>query len=500
MRSARKRALATVLATMSFGVTALVQPPGAAAAPLPSAGLGFEATTDFGSLYNIERIIGAQDLWAAGYTGKGVDVALIDTGVSPVPGLDDGRVVYGPDISFDSGNPDLRYLDSYGHGTHMAGIIAGRDPVAAACARCANASPYSNPDRFYGVAPDSRIVSVKVGATDGATDVSQVIAGINWVVAHKNDNGLNVRVLNLSFGTDSLQPYLLDPLAYAVERAWSAGIVVVVAAGNDGLAVLSVANPASDPDVIAVGGDEPNGTLDVRDDTVPPFATHGTILRTVDVAAPATHVLSLRVPGSMVDLQNPGGVVGERFIRGSGTSQAAAVTSGLAALLVQKFPTATPDQIKAYLLGTARPIGLLSGLMLPLLGNPVNKIWAGSGVVDGRPAVKLKSLPLSTQVNLPATGLGSLDLARGTGWVLLDGVEVRGELDILGLLWDAKSSPAKGIDGSWDGNRWTGNRWTDGGWTGNRWTGNRWTGNRWTGNRWTGNRWTGNRWTAGIWS
>ncbi len=429
MQAARKRLLAGALASISFGVTALMSTPGAGAAPAPS--LGYDATTDFGSLYNIERVVGAQDLWAAGYTGEGVDVALVDTGVSPVAGLSDpDKVVYGPDVSTDNGNPDLRYLDSYGHGTHMAGIIAGNDGAT-------QGKGYADPAKFNGIAPDARIVSVKAGATDGATDVAQVIAGINWVVDHKDADGLHIRVLNLSFGTDSVQPWLIDPLTFAVERAWNAGIVVVVAAGNDGAAAAQVANPATDPKVITVGGDETNGTLDTKDDTVPAFAQHGNLVRSVDVIAPATHVLSLRVPGSYVDVNNPGGVVGDRFIRGSGTSQATAVVSGLAALLVEKFPTATPDQIKAYLTGSARPIGALSNLKLGgLLGsvgsltglsglglcsNPVTNAYSGCGVVTVSPAVGLKKLAPSVQLTLPATGLGSLDAARGTGSLLLDG-------------------------------------------------------------------------------
>ena len=187
MGSARKRAL--VLVGVLAGMTASQLSTGVAgAAPAPVASpLGFDATADLGSLHNIERIIGADELWKDGYTGAGVDVALIDTGVTPVPGLDDGQVIDGPDLSFDTADPDLRYLDSYGHGTHMAGIIAGRDAVdpAAPGAR----SPYTDADRFDGVAPDARIVNVKVGATDGAVDVSQVIAGIDWVVAPQGRPG-----------------------------------------------------------------------------------------------------------------------------------------------------------------------------------------------------------------------------------------------------------------------------------------------------------------------
>ena len=95
-------------------------------------------------------------------------------------------------------------------------------------------------------------MSVKAAAANGTTDVSQVIASIDWVVQHRNDNGLNVRVLNLAFGTDSRQSYVLDPLAYAAEVAWRKGIVVVVSAGNDGPTTTGLNDPAYDPHVIAV--------------------------------------------------------------------------------------------------------------------------------------------------------------------------------------------------------------------------------------------------------
>ena len=140
--------------------------------------------------------------------------------MAPVPGLDgEGKLINGADLSFDSQSESSRYLDAYGHGTHMASIIAGNDGTK---------------HGFRGVAPGAHIVNVKVGATDGTVDVSQVIAAIDWTVQHRNDPGLNIRVISLSYGTDSLQDYQIDPLTMAVESAWRNGIVVVVSGGNGG--------------------------------------------------------------------------------------------------------------------------------------------------------------------------------------------------------------------------------------------------------------------------
>src|SRR4051812_32931318 len=127
-------------------------------------------------------------------TGKGVGIALIDTGVAPVPGLTGGNVVNGPDLSFDSQDPAKRYVDGYGHGTHLAGIISARSP------------------QLTGLAPDAKLTSVKVASANGAVDVSQVIAGVDWVVEHRADDPKNpVKVLVLAYGTDSTQKYQVDP-------------------------------------------------------------------------------------------------------------------------------------------------------------------------------------------------------------------------------------------------------------------------------------------------
>jgi len=209
----------------------------------------YDPASDPYSMQNITAAGGEQSWWNAGYTGKGVDVAVIDTGVAPVAGLSSpGKVINGPDLSLDSQSPSVQYLDTNGHGTFMAGLIAGND---------------GQPGGYRGVAPDARIVSLKVGVSDGGTDVSQVIAAIDWVVQHRNDKGMNIRVLNLSYGTNSTQPYQIDPLAFAVEQAWKAGIVVVAAAGNsgsqNGASAQGLADPAYDPEVLAVGATDTMG-------------------------------------------------------------------------------------------------------------------------------------------------------------------------------------------------------------------------------------------------
>ena len=459
--------------------------------------------TGKGTSYDFTRAIGARTLWQQGYTGSGVDVALIDSGVAPVRGLRaPGKIVHGPDFSWESQAENLRYLDTYGHGTHMAGLIAGREGPAGA--------PYHlNDHNHFGVAPDARLISLKVADAKGLTDVTQVIAAIDWVIAHRNDAGMNIRVLSLSFGTDGTQTYLLDPLSFAVERAWKKGIVVVAAAGNTGFGDLSLNNPAFNPFVIAVGASDTQGTPSVSDDVVPSWSTTGNLLRKPDVVAPGTSIVSYRNRQSYIDQQHPEGRIGDRYFKGSGTSQATALTSGAVALLLDHRPSLKPDQVKKALTKSATR---LSG---------ASSNAQGHGLINLPSAMSYSSFFLSGQLHLPGTGLGSLLGARGSHRVLSSGQPLVNQTDIFGQPWLASTLTNLGnsllgvFNGSllsgtrfitdpvlglvwttvgWDRKDWTGSRWTDESWTGSRWTGSRWTGSRWTGSRWTGDTWSSASW------
>ena len=446
--------------------------------------LGYDVSNDEGSLYDVGQITHARDAWSHGYTGQGVDVALIDSGVAPVKGLTSGNVLNGPDLSFESQTPALTNIDSYGHGTHMASIIVGRDVQM-------SSSKYASSDthRFNGIAPDARLISLKVAANDGAVDVSQIIAGIDWVIAHAHDPGFNIRVLNLSYGTDSTQDPSVDPLDFAVENAWKAGIVVVVSGGNDGNNRKALADPANDPLVIAVGADDPHNTDSIGDDTVPSFSQHGTSTRFVDLIAPGVHILGLRDPGSHIDQDNPQAVVNGRFFRGSGTSQAAAVVSGLSALYLSRYPNATPDQVKnALMLSATAP-------------NSVKALYSGVGVPDVNKAMGFKPSQLGAQLPTGANGTGSLEASRGHAHVNDGTSDLTGEMDIFGAPFNAATwSLASAAGNAWTGGTWNGNTWTGATWSGNTWTGATWSGNTWSGNTWTGNTWSGNTWTGATWS
>jgi serine protease AprX len=485
--------------------------PDATATPLS---LGFDPATQPGAMTNVTRVTGAQDLWRQGLTGAGVDVALIDTGVAPVPALSNAtKVVVGPDLSFESQDTDLRYLDTFGHGTHMAGIIAGRE--AAPGTGYAYANDRTN---FYGMAPDARLISIKVGANDGAVDVSQLIAAIDWVVQNRSANGLNIKVLNLSFGTDSVQSWILDPLSQAAEVASRAGILVVAAGGNDGESSRGLADPAVNPHVLAVGAADTKGTDSLADDVVPSFSQHSAsalLGRGPDLVAPGVRIVSASVPGSVLAQAHPQALVGNgAFLRGSGTSQAAAVASGAAALIWQRWPNLSPAQIRELLVRTATP---LTGISQAHQGAGALNL---TRITSHSPALTAGLADLALGVtSVASSGLGSLDAARGTHIVTLDGVPLTGDRDIFDERWwssvlatqSATRSAWNLTTGTFNGNEWIGSgftadttsvagrTWSGRTWAGRTWAGRTWAGGTWTGRTWAGRTWAGGTWTGGTW-
>jgi serine protease AprX len=459
----------------------------------------YAPTTDAGSLYNTTLQTGAQAYWKAGYTGKGIDVAVIDTGTAPVPGLATaGKLVNGPDLSFESQAKNLRYLDTYGHGTHMAGIIAGRADAAVA------GSYAGDTTNFLGMAPDARIVSVKVADAMGAADVSQIIAAIDWVVQNRTTGGLNIRVLNLSFGTNTTSPYTVDPLCHAVEAAWKKGITVVAATGNAGYYMTpggpGLTSPARDPYVIGVGATDTMKTLSTADDRVASFSSSGVVgsggTKNPDLVAPGRSIISLAVPGSFIDqTYGASGSVTGGFMRGSGTSQATAVMSGAAALVLQQHPTWTNNQVKALLTSTAR--NLTAGTLTPAA--------QGKGTLDLAKALSVTSVAAAYSYT-NSTGAGTLELARGSAHLVDNGVVLNGERDVFGdavstaTLASRRTAGTAWTGGTWNGRMWSGSSFTGSNWTATTWSGRMWSGRMWSSEVWSGRMWSGRMWSAGTWT
>jgi serine protease AprX len=447
-----------------------------------------------GSMYNVVRDINAQNFWGAGFGGAGVGVALIDSGVAPVADIAT-NLVDGPDLSLDAMGDSQDGIDAFGHGTHMAGIIAGKDPSAPT-----DPKKYSSlqPTVFMGVAPDATLINVKVAAADGSVDVSQVIAALGWVVEHHGDPGLNIRVVNLSFGTDGTQDATLDPLAYAAEVAWRSGIVVVVSAGNNGFGHPQLNDPASDPFVIAAGAQDQYGTPSTGDDVIADFSSRGNLQRRPDLMAPGRSIVSLRDPGSLIDTMYPSAQATTDLTKGSGTSQAAAVISGAIALVLQRYPTLTPDQVKALLIATGHPLKTSAGVQLEAGMKTFDLGQVGSKIADVQSG-KIRSAQSFAQ----GSGMGSIDAARGS-YHLVDpatGATLQGEVDITGNAWDPTSWSAAALSGrTWSGSQWMGRTWSGRTWSGRTWSGRTWSGRTWSGRTWTGAGWTGGSWSGTSWA
>jgi len=428
------------------------------------------------------KVVRADDSWRAGLTGRGVTVALVDTGVADVADLA-GRVVpvtddlSGATTSCENLSGEATCSDSYGHGTFIAGLIAGNGT--------------SSRGAWKGVAPEAKVLSVKIAGRDGSADVSNVLAAIQWVVSFKDRYG--IRVLNLSLGTNSTQSYRLDPLNFAVEQAWSAGIAVVVSAGNLGPAAQTISKPADDPWVITVGAVDDRGTTGLADDAVPNFSSHGPTaadgLAKPDVVAPGGHVTSLRAPGSEIDTRFPNYIDGS-YRKGSGTSMAAGVVSGTVALMTQADPAVTPDRVKFALMSTARPAASSDPMAV------------GAGVIDAYGAALAAPAGTANQGLDRSTGLGSLALSRGTTLVRtagLLGVPLTGPLTAQLLPFDSVLFTTVAWTGSnWQGSNWQGSNWQATTWYGSNWQGSNWQGSNWQSTTWYGSNWQGSAW-YGAW-
>ena len=415
------------------------------------------------------RALRAEQVWQAGVRGQGVTVAVIDTGITPSADLSGRLVTVRNDSGEDapcknlSGRPTCD--DQYGHGTFVGGIIAGDGA--------------SSSGTYSGVAPRSNLLAVKVAGPDGSTDVSNVLAAIQWVVSFKSR--YNIRVLNLSLSTDSTQTYRTDPFNYAVERAWDAGIVVVVSASNRGPNPQTVSKPADDPLVITAGALDDRGTPGIGDDELPDFSSRGpTIadgLAKPDVVAPGAHLMSLRSPGSTVDQQFPESIYGA-YRRGSGTSFAAAATSGVVALMLARNPGMTPNQVKYALVNSARPVRASSDPMA-----------VGSGEIDAAAAALAPPAGAANAGVIRSNGTGLLDASRGQVVVQTDtvpAVRVNGVLTAQLVLWDPTGFLLGWNPLSWYISTWALTPWLPLTWTGDDWGGRNWGGGAWESSAWEG--------------
>jgi serine protease AprX len=342
--------------------------------------------------------------------GAGVRIALVDTGVSDTDALnrESGRLV---DAADSSRSGEVRtggtYLDGYGHGTFMASVLAG-------------GAVDGTRGRALGVAPGATVLVVKVARRSGSTSLSRVLGGLDWVAGHADQ--VDVASLSLSHERPG-DAYGPDPLTDAVEAVRDAGITVVVAAGNTR---GTVGDPGFDPRVLTVGA------ANLRTGRVAPFSGSDVVqgVQKPDVVASGVHVLGLLPTGSVIERADETLHLRHGLFRGSGTSQATAITSGLAAIFLAANPDATPTQVKASLRCAASDL---------------------RGQRDGGGLVHA-----TTDVCSDADGQ-ALD---GSG-------DATGEVDF-------------------DANAWAANAWAANAWAANAWAANAWAANAWAANAWAG--------------
>lgn len=426
---------------------------------------------------------GATTLATAGDTGQGVTVAVLDTGIDNLPDFA-GRLIDGVDLTGD-GNP---FDDQYGHGTFVAGLIAGDGA--------------SSGGQYSGEAPGASLVSIKVAGADGVTHLSTLISGLQWAVDHETAD--NIKVLNISLGFKPFESTVINPLDQAVEATWRSGITVVTSAGNAGPSNGTILSPGDDPLAITVGAlddlAQPTVSADDMNDfsSVGPTSPDGWIKP--DLVTSGRSVVSLAAPGSTIYQQNPSALVGSANFVGSGTSFSAAIVSGAAALILADNPGLTPDQVKARLLGTTNP---------GPVGNP---FVDGHGALNAYAAatapsmnfnqfslLTLPTLPGQTVSLSPLRGISTWNASRWSGGTAQSGWNGGTSSGGSGG-WSPRSWNGDSWAGSaWNGWAWTGSAWDTGGWTGSAWDGGGWTGSAWDGSGWTGSAWDGSAWTGSAW-
>ncbi len=319
--------------------------------------LEYDSVFDTGVSY--PSLAGADALHAQGVSGLLVTVAVLDTGYWKHPALDTtalglGRVLAQYDALGDSSDSTMVGVlgltsvgattdtDSSGHGTHVTGIMLNTQKTA--------------DGRYFGMAPNANLVSVRAFDSNGRGTYSSVIRGIEWIV--RNKAAYRIRVLNLSLGATPRSYYWQDPLNRAVMKAWQAGIVVVVSAGNEGPLAQTITVPGNVPYVITVGAMTDNFTpANPADDRLASFSSAGPTYEGFvkpEVVAPGGHIWSLMSTYARIAQDHPSYQNDGDYFTMSGTSQAAAVVSGAVALLLQAEPGLEPDAVKCKLMASAR--------------------------------------------------------------------------------------------------------------------------------------------------
>jgi serine protease AprX len=454
--------------------------------------------------------VGATDAWSSGFDGAGVGVAVIDTGVTPsddfvgnaanfntgASGSQGGnRIIANVAVNGSATTTD----DGFGHGTHIAGSIAGDGSLLSG--------------KYIGIAPGANVINVKVSDDKGGATLSDVIAGMEFVF--KNSTTYNIRVVNMSLNTSVAQSYKTDPLCAAAEALWFHGIFVVTAAGNSGNAADAVGYcPGNDPFVMTVGSIDDGATASYGDDVPASWSSFGTTqdgFTKPELLTPGVGIISDMSSSSRLYQQHPSNVVDQYYFSMSGTSMSAGVMSGVAALVLQSHPDWKPGQLKCTLISTSRPLaGNNSMFRVPRAGDASSQsmptcdsdtgiapsVGFGRIVQVGFIAGALDQMgpvAAATYLNVSLNDLGLANFVPGTTFDL-------SMVNWSAIKWDAiKWDSIKWDSIKWDSIKWDSIKWDSIKWDSIKWDSVKWDSVKWDSIKWDSIKWDSIKWDSIKW-
>ena len=415
--------------------------------------------------------------------GAGVTVALVDTGVDPAAdGL--ARVEH---VNVSGG----RNGDGLGHGTFLAGIIGGNG-------------------LHKGVAPAANLVDVQVADEEGRTSLVKVLRGLEAVEDADAD------VVNLSLSTDSPLPPGFDPLSRALERLWFAGVTVVTAAGNDGPKAGTIGSPGNDPVLLTVGALDENATTDSSDDSVATFSSRGKGVTNgkPDLVAPGVSLVSTAALGSEAAQENEQSLLGNGYMRGSGTSMSSAVVTGAVAAVLDANPALRPNGVKALLKSTASASAAVS-----------KANGAGAGALDLSAALaKARAASAAGTTGDDATDAGEWGPSEAdvATWQAFADAWESGDFKAVKQAWKALTwrtqqwaarswsmavlaaslnLPESEFQArSWSARSWSLDEWLARSWSARSWSARSWSWDEWLARSWSARSWSARSWSARSWS
>ena len=390
-------------------------------------------------------------------------IAIVDSGIDSGRADFSGRVV--ASVSFATAFQNSAG-DGLGHGTFVAGLAAGAAPG------------------YAGAAPSARLVSVDVLNDEGMGYTSDIVAGLEWIVQHKDQYG--IRVANLSLTGADNSSFMFDPLDRAVESAWFAGIVVVAAVGNYGIGGETTIShaPGNDPFVITVGAADLAGTAYAGDDFAAPWSPYGFTydgFRKPDVGAAGRFMIGPVPAGSTLSALRPDRLVAPGYMQLSGTSMAAAVVSGTVAHILAAHPEYTPDQVKGALMASSLPTSAAPFAL-------------GIGEIDAAGAVAGIDPPN------PNAGLAQFVTTDSSGTTSFDAEAWRSEAQSNANWSSSNWSSSNWSSSNWSSSNWSSSNWSSSNWSSSNWSSSNWSSSNWSSSNWSSSNWSSSNWSSSNWS